>query len=66
MITYTIRIQTSGSYTPALFEGDYDACMNLAHAAERFPNDTMNIKVYHEDGDDLVYDYTWQSPEWVG
>lgn len=46
----------------SLFEGNYDACMGLAHALERFPSDVVSLEVY--DSETMEEKYKWKSPEW--
>ena len=45
---FTLRITHVGNDVK-LFEGNYDDCMRLAHAIERFPQDYVTVEIYDTD-----------------
>jgi len=45
---FTLRITHVGNDVK-LFEGNYDDCMGLAHAIERFPQDYVTVEIYDTD-----------------
>ena len=59
---FATRITTPSNHVP-LFEWDYDSCMTLAHAVERFPSDVVSVEVYNTDTLDTTY--KWESPDWA-